>query len=498
MLSQEELFQPIPSHKLQQLSKEELIEFFQVQEKVIKQMSQHIKDVEARNEELKQRRLQIEEQFVTIKNKLHGKSSERSKSKKKSSSNRKPCSKRVQLPSERYPNLPLIERHIELETLPNCDSCGHEMSDSGMTEDSEFLTVLPAEYFTILQRRHKYRCTKCHGDMKTAPAPARIKAQSGYSDKMIIDVALSKYCDLIPIDRYCKIAGRNGLKGIPPNSLIQLTHYLADFVRPVYEAIRNEVLASKILYADETPHRMLERNGGKSSWYLWGFSVKGIASYYEIQDSRSGDVASNILKESNCQYVMSDVFSGYAKAVTDSNKERDLSIVNIYCNAHARRKFKDAEKNFEASSYYIRCYRLIYYLEKWPLTTKRKRQKKLFEAMRQRAMEDFGGHSSKSSYGKAISYFLKNYDGLTEFTKHQDLPIDNNLQERQLRNPVIGRKTWYGTHSPRGSETAAILFSLIESCKLVGVNPREYFPKLVERMHRGEKSLTPYQYLKNS
>jgi transposase len=75
---------------------------------------------------------------------------------------------------------------------------------------------------------------------------------------MIIDVALSKYCDLIPIDRYKSIAGRAGLKDIPPQSLIQLTHDLADFLSLLIKRIKLEVLDAKVLHADETPHRMLE------------------------------------------------------------------------------------------------------------------------------------------------------------------------------------------------------------------------------------------------
>lgn len=60
-----------------------------------------------------------------------------------------------------------------------------------------------------------------------------------------------------------------------------------------------------------------------------------------------------------------------------------------------------------------------------------------------------------------------------------------------MRNPVIGRKTWYGTHSRRGAETAAILFTVIESCKLNRINPREYVKKLVDEIHQGKPALTP-------
>lgn len=84
---------------------------------------------------------------------------------------------------------------------------------------------------------------------------------------------------------------------------------------------------------------------------------------------------------------------------------------------------------------------------------------------------------------RALAYFLNSFEELTLFLTNPDLPIDNNPQERLMRNPVVGRKTWYGTHSERGAETAAILFTLVESCKLVGVNPREYFKQLVADLH---------------
>ena len=89
---------------------------------------------------------------------------------------------------------------------------------------------------------------------------------------------------------------------------------------------------------------------------------------------------------------------------------------------------------------------------------------------------------------------MKNYAGLTLFLTDPEIPIDNNSQEGLLRSPVVGRKTWYGTHSERGALTAAILFTLVESCKLNHVNPREYFKQLVTDLHDGEPVLTPVEF----
>lgn len=507
-MDQQKIFEPIPVDKMSMFSKEELIYLLQGEQKIRQQLEIDNDRLRSKNSELSQKKLLIEEQYITIKNKFFGKSSEKEPSKEdrkkhqaKSSRSKK---KKVQLPSLRYPEAPLIERHVTLDKAPTCKCCGSEMSDSGMTENSEFLTTIPAQFFVVRLMRHKYRCGGCHGSLITAPSPPRIKPGSGYSDEMVIDVALSKYCDLVPVERYTSIAGREGLKDLPSNSLIQQTHYLSDFVEPVYDLLGQEILRPLVLRADETPHRMLE-GGGDKSHYLWGFSTQR-TSYFEIHNTRSGDVASEVLKKAKCEYLVSDVFSGYKKSVRETNKYREEhglgKLQNIYCNAHARRKFKEAQENYpEESQFFIECYKKIYRLEKIAqkrppdrILRVRKYMKKFFDQMRQVAMGNIAGYSTKSKIGKAMSYFLKNYDEFTYFIKHKDLPIDNNAQERLMRNPVIGRKTWYGNHSKRGAKTTAILFSLVESCKLNNVNPREYFKKLVEDLHQGKTPYTPATY----
>lgn len=497
----------IPLEKFELLSKEELIQFARGEQHLRLQMQRENDRLRAQYEELKQRSFLIEDQLVSVKNKIFCRSSEKSppaSSDGGESKKKKFQKSRVLLPSQRYPDAMLIERHVELEIIPSCGCCQAKMQDSGMTQDSEFLTVIPEQYLVIRQKRHKYRCGKCHGDIKTAPAPPRIKDGSSYSDEMMIDVALSKYCDLIPVERYAQIAKRAGLKDLPPQSLIEMTHNLSDFSKPAYEKLKIEIQKSSVLSADETPHRMLE-GSSKANWYLWGFSTPK-TSYFEIHDTRSGQVASTLLVDSSCKYLVSDVFSGYGKAVRDINKVREIDgrekIRNSYCNAHARRKFKEALDRFpDDAQFFIDQYKEIYRIE---AETKmrspnervalRAEMKIYFNNLKLKSMADIAGFSSKSSLGRAMSYFLENFEGLTLFLQHNDLPIDNNSQERLLRSPVVGRKTWYGTHSERGAETAAVLFSLVESCKLNKINPREYFKKLVQDLHQKKSPMTPSEF----
>lgn len=500
-MQEQYLLEPLSDDKIDELTPEEMKIILRGERDLIRQYKSYINDLESELFKNQQKTFLLEEQSIQIKHRLFGKSSEKSDKKSSPDKKKKEPRKRVLLPSERYPNLDIVEKRVELDKLPTCPCCSKDMKDSGLTEMSEYLTVIPKRYYVVQQHRVKYRCSGCQEGLITAPAIPRIKSGSSYSDEMVVDVALSKYCDLIPVERYVQMAARGGVSGLPANTLIQGTHNLADFLAPVYNKIKSEILSSKVLHADETPHRMLEGDD-KSNWYLWGFSNES-ASYFEAHDTRSGSVASDIIKMSLCEYLVSDVFSGYSKAVKDSNAFRRIhglpEIKNIYCNAHARRKFKEAEKAFaKEGEYFLWCYRKIYNLEK----QKEFKNRRLWQKLYYKAMERFGlkiknSYSSKSSLVKGINYFLKNFEALTYFLKHEDIPIDNNSQERLMRAPVVGRKTWYGTHSRRGAETNAVLFSLVESCKINKINPREYFKDIVHAIHEKRPVFTPNEYLKS-
>lgn len=487
-------------------SKERLIQRNTVLELEISQL---IKDVyELRNQNItdEQLRFVMNEQLESLTKALYGQKSERYKKPVRtdgddggSKASEKP---RVKQLSERYPNIPIRTETIAIDPPPCCGECQQTMFDSGMREESEQLTVIPKKYEIINQSRIIYGCN-CHGALRTAPAPARIIEGSSYSDEMITDVALSKYCDLIPMNRYVAMANRAGLVELPAHSLIETTHSFADFVSPVYVAIKKGILNARVLKADETTHKMLE-GSDKRSWYLWGFSTEKLC-FLECRDTRSGNVASDLLIKSRCEVLMSDVYTGYGKAIRVTNEQRQIQhkalIKAAHCNAHARRGFFNMWPKYKEAEFYLEHYHEIYQRNSQskgqppPLVLAlRSQMRPRFEAMKSKAKEELARYSLRGNYAKALKYFLKNYDTLTLFLKDVEVPIDNNAQERNLRSQVVGRKTWYGTHSKRGALTAAILFSIVETCKLVEVNPREYFKALVADLHAGVAAYTPDEF----
>ena len=206
---------------------------------------------------------------------------------------------------------------------------------------------------------------------------------------------------------------------------------------------------------------------------------------------------------------MSNVYSGYKKAVRIANEARTKdgrpTVITVYCNSHACRDFRlSEEKIVPEAQVMIDLYRKIYMLESTikgksneEILEIRGQMRPLFEIMKDHAFACKDQFSSKSNLSKAFEYFFNYYDELTYFLTDPEVPIDNNASERLLRSPVIGRKTWYGTHSRSGAETAAIHFTLVQSCHLAGVNPRLYYRLARDWILKGESILTPLEYVKS-
>ena len=410
-------------------------------------------------------------------------------------------------PSDRYPDARIEVVDINFPDPPPCPACGEAMQDSGMAETTEYLDVRPKEFIVIEQRRHKHRCCKCHSAIVTAPAPPRITPGGSYSDEMIVDITVSKFAELTPIDRYSRIAGHNGLPNLPPHSLIKASFQLGNFMEGVYDCIKAEVLKSPVMSADETPHRMLEGDE-KKRWFLWGFS-NAESCFFECHDTRSGDVSTDILNLSECLVLVSDAYCGYGKSIRLANELRVANcrpfISSANCNAHARREFwkgdSDSSEMTTDQKIVIDLYKEIYKLNKESknlspdeILAKREQMKPYFEAIKAEAEAKKNAYSERSQMATAYGYFLNNYAGLTLFLTNYLVPIDNNSSERLLRSHVVGRKTWYGTHSRAGAHAAAIHFTIIESCKLNKLNPREYYLDAIDRIHSKSELLTPHQY----
>jgi transposase len=497
---------PLTADELKQLRKNDLVELvslLQLREGVLLQL---VASVSGLTEQLADLAVAASRRLSGVLDLLFGGSFRAKVGKKKSrkKEKKKLPVKGKQLPSQRYPNLEVIEHEIRSEHCPVC-TCGHEMTDSRMRETSERIEVIPKVFFVARDSRVVYTCKNCSTGIATAEAKPRLIPGSCYGDSFVKDVILSKLCDLIPIQRYTAIAERQGVEGIPPNSLHEFSRHLALGLDSSYKRHLQGIKETpEPMLADETRHNMME-GSEKKNWWLWSFnSSRGVV--LQIDPSRAGAVAANFLKDCACSALMTDAYSGYGRAlkiVNDMREESGLPIISkAYCNAHARNNFQASSINdTRISRRIVWIYKIIFVRYRDYISAEgeefdevKSLLERAFSLLRQIALKEMPSLSRKSALYRALDYLITYYDGLTLFLSDRSIPMHNNRSEGTLRNSVIGRKTWLGTHSVETARNLAKIMSLVESCKLLKVNPRKYVDDAVERYHKALPALSPYQY----
>jgi len=375
------------------------------------------------------------------------------------------------------PELPIVERAHELpETDRACPVCGGTLAEMGeQTEDSEEVTLVERQFIVVKHRRKKYRC-RCNACVVTAPAPPKLAPGSRYSIEFAVEVAASKYLDHLPLERQARIMAREGL-AVDSQTLWDQINVLARHLQPTADAIRDAVLDSAVVGADETPWRLM--GGDSKRWWDWALTNGDLVAH-AILDSRSKEAARSVLGGYR-GIVIADGYGAY-EALARAGPSFHL----VHCWAHVRRKFVEIEENFPSQTQEILdLIGELYAVEalvpsrngnddvlrlRGELRASRSREivRRIRDwAIAQRPLP-------QSGLGKAIDYMLGLWKGLTPFLDDPKIPIDNNAVERALRGVAIGRKNHYGSRSRRGTEVAALFYSLFESAKLAGVEPKSY------------------------
>jgi len=387
------------------------------------------------------------------------------------------------------PALPPIDVVHELDAADlTCPQCGGTLREMpGQTEDAEEITVVERRFVLLKHRRKKYRCA-CNGCVDTAPGPLRLATRPDvrgrrYSPTFAVEVAVSKYLDHLPLERQARVMAREGLT-IESQTLWDQIEALATVLQPTYAALRRYVLTAPVVGADETWWRLLQGPESKR-WWAWSVT-RDDAVTYTILESRSQDAARQVL-DGYRGIVLADGYGAYA-ALARAGPGFTLA----HCWAHVRRKFVEAEPHYPAPcAEVLDLIGQLYAVERAcpgadPAASeetraatldlrarlRREQSSAIVEAIRawayqQRALPE-------SSLGKAIAYMLGLWPGLTRCLDDARIPLDNNATERGLRGMVVGRKNHYGSRSKRGTEVAALFYSLIESAKLCGVEPKAY------------------------
>jgi transposase len=385
------------------------------------------------------------------------------------------------------PTLPAIETvHTLPETEQTCPACGGMLTAlAGQTEDAEEITVVERRFVLVRHRRQKYRC-RCNGCVATAPGPLRLATRADargarYAPEFAVEVAVGKYLDHLPLERQVRIMRREGLI-IDSQTLWDQLATVADLLRPTYAALGDYVRQASVVGADETWWRLMER-AGTQRWWVWTLSRED-AVVYRILESRSQQAARELLAGYR-GIVLADGYGAY-----EALARAGPGVTLAHCWAHVRRKFIEAEPHYpEPCRAVLELIGQLYAVEReastlaaagavtdetaaWRSRLRHERSRPIVRdiqtwALAQRALPE-------SSLGKALGYLLGLWTGLTRFLDDARIPLDNNRTERGLRGVVLGRKNHYGSRSRRGTEVAALFYSLIESAKLSDVDPKRY------------------------
>ena len=454
----------------------------------LQQLTAEIAELKGNNgpKQLQLEIVRLQEQMATLRQEMFGASSEKRKTKDEPAM---PRPARNGHGPRQQTELPVEEHAHDLPEADRvCPDCGAVLAEwEGQTEDSEEITVVERHFIVRKHRRKKYRCK--HGCAPvTAPGPLKLVEGGRYSVEFAVYVAIAKYLYHLPLERQVRMYLANSLV-VDSQTLWDQIEVLAKHLAPSYQALRNEVFASPLIHADETYWLMLSKGSGKK-WYAWTVASPS-AVYHKIFDSRSTAAARDVLGEYRGN-VVADGYEPYqtvARAGPDGLARFSLA----FCWAHVRRKYVKAEPFAPTCAEVIELIGKLYEIERdlpnphiltgteqeaalaHIVAARREHSAPVVEAIKAWAERQQG--LPESTFRKAIKYMLDLWHGLTVFLENPWVPLDNNLVERQIRPLVVGRKNHYGSKSKRGTEVAALFYSLIETAQLRGEDPATYLQR---------------------
>ena len=395
--------------------------------------------------------------------------------------------------------LKVIEQVHVLDAADHaCPKCGGELQEwLGQFEESEEIDILERQFVLKKHKRTKYRC-RCGECIETALGPIKLFPGARYSVDFAVSVALGKYADHLPLERQVRMMARDGLT-IDSQTLWDQIERLARVLDPAYERLPSYLMTLPVLGADETYWRLMAGKDARGSptkrWQVWTLAGSD-AVYYRIQASRSTEAARNVLGDFRGT-VLCDGYAAYERL---AKEQPGLRI--SHCWAHVRRKFVEIEEAFPTPAREILdLIGELYAVEalcpsgragdEMRLALRQEQSRPIVKRIEQWALDTRA--LPQGGLGKAVAYMGGMWPGLLVFLDDPAVPVDNNATERALRGVVLGRKNHYGSRSQRGTEVAALFYSLIESAKLVGLGPHTYLRTAAYSALRGTVPPLPHE-----
>src|SRR5829696_240008 len=388
-------------------------------------------------------------------------------------------------------HLPRVETLVDVASTM-CPCCAGPLHRIG--EDvSERLDIVPAQVRVLVIRRPKYACRACEDGVVQAPAPARLIEGGLPTDGTVAQVLVSKYADHLPLYRQAQIYARQGLR-LDRSTLADWVGRAAFHLRPVHERLLAKLKASPKLFADETTAPVLDPGRGRTkTGQLWAYArddrpwggtdPPGVAYVY-APDRKAERPIAHLSGFKGILQV--DGYGGYKVLA----KQGDVRLA--FCWSHVRRHFYElanpgpAPIAAEALTRIAALYRIEQDIRGRSADERRavrqERSRPLVEDLEPWLRIKLQLISQKTKLAAAIRYTLSRWQGLCLFLEDGHVEIDNNLVERSIRPLALTRKNALFAGSDGGAEHWAVIASLIETCKLIGVEPYAYLADVITRI----------------
>lgn len=403
----------------------------------------------------------------------------------------KPKGKPRQRRKPQFPEDLPVERGEEIHPPVAELSCACGCDKVRMGEEvTRRLSHRPAAFFWKEIVRVKYVCPGCSEIKRPALPPAPI--EKGLADTpLLVDVLLSKYLDHLPLTRLSAIYQREGVV-LPKSTLWSWIEAVTDepLLGAIAEAVGESVCARTLIQTDETGVLVLDPTHaeGRFKGRMWVFCGESGELFYEYTPTKETRWPKARLADFSGT-LQADAYPGFDELFLDG------SILEAGCNAHARRKFKDAldaEPTRKEAKWALLSYKHLFAVEREAKQAALDAEERLALRKEKSApiVERFYSWLEtlqpkllpSDPLRKAVGYALNHRVALTRFLEDGRVEIHNNRSELSLRQVAVGRKNWLFAGSPAGAKAAAVAYTLIMSCKELGLPVREYLIDVLDRV----------------
>ncbi|RXK87428.1 IS66 family transposase [Filimonas effusa] len=398
--------------------------------------------------------------------------------------------------------LPESLRREEILIEPACDTSGCKKMGEEITEVLEYE---PGELYVKQYRRVKYAKPDSSGVL-IGQLPSRPLDKAMAGEGLLAQIIIDKYIDHLPLHRQMQRFERTGVK-LAYSTLTDWVSGASQLITPLFEALKTEVLQSNYLHADETPIKVMDKDkkGETHRGYYWVYQNSiDKTVLFDYQEGRGREGPVDILKDFK-GYLQTDGYVGYEIFA----RRQDITL--IHCMAHARRMFNDALDNDEArASHAMEEIQKLYIIERICkeqqlnfAEVKEVRRIKAVPILKNMGLwlqQQYIQVLPQSAIGKAIAYSLQRWERLSAYVNDGKLNIDNNPVENSIRPIALGRKNYLFAGSHEAAKRSAMLYSLLGTCKMHGIEPyewlRDVLKKIADHPVNRVHELLPHRYHK--